>query len=50
MFKLGCSRTKVAELLASEVAIVGVASVGLVVLMTQLTSRFVDDIMRRLIL
>ncbi len=49
MFKLGCSRTKVAELLASEAAIVAVASVGLVIIMTQLTSSFVDDIMRRLI-
>jgi len=50
MFKLGCSRSKVVELLAGEVVMVGVASAGLVAVMTQLTSRFVDDIMRSLIL
>ena len=50
MFKLGCSRTKVAELLASELAIVGGASIVLVLLMAYITSRFADDIMRGLIL
>ncbi len=50
MFKLGCSRWKTAELLISELLIIATASLLLTGLAVTLTTMYVDQILRRMIL
>ena len=50
MFKLGCSRAMVAGLLAAEISITVAISVTATVVMTVLTARYVDEILRGLVL
>ena len=50
MFKLGCSRAMVVSLLAAELGIIVLISVAATVAMTALTARYVDAILRGLVL
>ena len=50
MFKLGCSRAMVAGLLAAELSITVAVSAMATVVMTVLTARYVDEILRGLVL
>ena len=50
MFKLGCSRMKIAGMLISELGIILFVSLSLALLATATTSLYVDAILRRLIL
>jgi putative ABC transport system permease protein len=50
MYKLGCSRLKTAELLAGELAIIGATAVVCTAGLTVVTTRYVDELLRRLIL
>ncbi len=50
MFKLGCSRSMIAVLLAVELCIIVLVSLALTVVLTALTARHVDAILRGLIL
>jgi putative ABC transport system permease protein len=50
MFKLGCSRRKIAGLLSSEISIILLISFGLASVMTTITSLFADEILFTLIL
>ena len=50
MFKLGCSRRKIAGLLTAEISIILLVSFGLASVMTMLTSLFADEILFTLIL
>ena len=50
MFKLGCSRSMIFVLLAAELCIILLVSLGSTVSLTALTARYVDEILRGLIL
>ena len=50
MFRLGCSRSMVAGLLGAELMTIALVSLPLTVLLTVLTARYVDEILRGLVL
>jgi putative ABC transport system permease protein len=50
MFKLGCSRSMIAGLLAAELGIIVLVSAAATVALTALTARYVDVILRSLVL
>lgn len=50
MFKLGCSRLKIASMLASELGITLVMSISLALILAAITSHYADEILRALIL
>ncbi len=50
MFKLGCGRTKIAGIVASEIILVACTSVAAAFAMTWATSRYADELLRALVL
>lgn len=50
MFKLGCSRTKIAGMLTAELALTAAMSVSLTIALMFITVRYVDPILRSLVL
>ena len=50
MFKIGCSRSMIAGLLGAELCIIVLVSLAATIMLTALTARYVDEILRRVIL